>query len=187
MILSGQLPPTAASPLYLPPSELPLVLIYRGWSSINLSTGWKERIRLLHDHTPQSVKTTAFLSKIFLGTWGYSTNVWLHKHELRPSSVPYVRVVDVGANYGGVAVALAKHFESAQLVVLEPNPRLASDSGWCTDVIATVGEVGQCKMVYSWTCKWYHIFVREIILCPWSRINHRWTSGRFKKIRTQTE
>lgn len=70
------------------------------------------------------VRLWPFLSKIFLGTWGYST-VWQHKHELRPSSVPYARVVDVGANYGGVAVALAKHFESAQLVVLEPNPRLA--------------------------------------------------------------
>ena len=33
----------------------------------------------------------------------------------------------MGANYGGVAVALAKHFDSARIVVLEPNPSLGLD------------------------------------------------------------
>ena len=34
----------------------------------------------------------------------------------------FQRIVDVGANYGGVAIALAQHQPLAHLLVLEPNP-----------------------------------------------------------------
>lgn len=38
----------------------------------------------------------------------------------------FARIVDIGANYGGVAVALAQHQPFARLMVLEPNPQLGT-------------------------------------------------------------
>eukprot|EP00913_Durusdinium_trenchii_P016719 g15716.t1 len=55
----------------------------------------------------------------------------IHLYQLESESPnAFARIVDIGANYGGVAVALAQHQPFARLMVLEPNPLLCRFLLW---------------------------------------------------------
>merc|ERR1711874_700839 len=68
------------------------------------------------------------------------TDVSLYELDLRLQSLqanrhvqgtwPPVRIVDVGGNYGGTTIALARLFPHAKIVVLEPNPLLCRFALW---------------------------------------------------------